>query len=127
MQISPSILTCDYAKMGEELKFVERSGVDMVHLDVMDGVFVPNLSFGPPVIKRLRPVTDLPFDVHNAHTGFGRAGEIVIGMLADVHAIGGGNAQPCGGAAEDFGIGLANALVARNDRDVEQRSQPGNV
>ncbi len=64
MQISPSILTCDYAKMGEELKFVERAGVDMVHLDVMDGVFVPNLSFGPPVIKRLRPVTDLPFDVH---------------------------------------------------------------
>ena len=64
MQISPSILTCDYAKMGEELKFVEQAGVDMVHLDVMDGVFVPNLSFGPPVIKRLRPVTDLPFDVH---------------------------------------------------------------
>ncbi len=64
MQISPSILTCDYAKMGEELKFVEAAAVDMIHLDVMDGVFVPNLSFGPPVIKRLRPVTDLPFDVH---------------------------------------------------------------
>lgn len=64
MLISPSILTCDFAHLDRELSFVERAGADMVHLDVMDGVFVPNLSFGPPVIERVRPLTDLPFDVH---------------------------------------------------------------
>ena len=64
MKVSPSILTCDFAHLAEELAFVESSGADMLHLDVMDGVFVPNLSFGPPVIRRLRPLTSLPFDVH---------------------------------------------------------------
>lgn len=64
MKVSPSILTCDFAHLAEELAFVESSGADMLHLDVMDSVFVPNLSFGPPVIRRLRPLTSLPFDVH---------------------------------------------------------------
>ena len=64
MKVSPSILTCDYAHLDREMAFVEKTGADMVHLDVMDGVFVPNLSFGPPVIARLRPLTALPFDVH---------------------------------------------------------------
>ena len=64
MKVSPSILTCDFARLEEEIAFVDRSGADMLHLDVMDGVFVPNLSFGPPVIERLRPLTKLPFDVH---------------------------------------------------------------
>lgn len=64
MKVSPSILTCDFAHAADELRYVENSGADMVHLDVMDGVFVPNLSFGPPVITALRPCTDLFFDVH---------------------------------------------------------------
>lgn len=64
MKVAPSILTCDYAHLDREMAFVESSGADMVHLDVMDGVFVPNLSFGPPVIARLRSLTTLPFDVH---------------------------------------------------------------
>ena len=64
MKVSPSILTCDFAHGADAIRFVEASGADLVHLDVMDGVFVPNLSFGPAVIASLRPYSRLPFDVH---------------------------------------------------------------
>ena len=62
--VAPSILSADFAKLGEDIVSVERAGADWIHVDVMDGHFVPNISFGMPVIKKARPVTKLPFDVH---------------------------------------------------------------
>ena len=64
IQISPSILSADFSQLGNEIKRLEEGGADMIHVDVMDGHFVPNLTIGPPVIKRLRNCTKLPFDVH---------------------------------------------------------------
>lgn len=64
MKIAPSLLAADFSKLGEEMQDIEKGGADLVHLDVMDGRFVPNISFGPPVIQALRPITKLPFDVH---------------------------------------------------------------
>ena len=64
IKISPSVLACDFSKLGEEVKKVENAGADMLHLDVMDGNFVPNISFGPDVIKSVRKQSNLFFDVH---------------------------------------------------------------
>ncbi|MCC8417176.1 MAG: ribulose-phosphate 3-epimerase [Rickettsia endosymbiont of Bryobia graminum] len=63
-KISPSILSANFADLGQEIIILEKAGADMVHIDVMDGHFVPNLTIGPSVIKALRPYTKLPFDVH---------------------------------------------------------------
>ena len=64
IQISPSILSADFSQLGKEIKKLEEGGADLIHVDVMDGHFVPNLTIGPPVIKALRNYTRLPFDVH---------------------------------------------------------------
>ena len=64
IQISPSILSADFRQLGNEIKRLEEGGADMIHVDVMDGHFVPNLTMGPPIIKALRQYTKLPFDVH---------------------------------------------------------------
>jgi len=64
IKISPSILSADFSQLGNEIKRLEEGGADMIHVDVMDGHFVPNLTMGPPVIKALRHHTKLPFDVH---------------------------------------------------------------
>ena len=64
IQISPSILSADFSQLGNEIKRLEKGGADMIHVDVMDGHFVPNLTIGPPIIKALRQYTTIPFDVH---------------------------------------------------------------
>ena len=64
VRIAPSILSADFAQLGEEVRRIEAAGADWVHIDVMDGHFVPNLTIGPMVVKALRPHSTLPFDVH---------------------------------------------------------------
>ena len=64
IRIAPSILAADFSKLGEEVTAVAEMGADLIHLDIMDGHFVPNISFGPDIIASIRKYTDLPFDVH---------------------------------------------------------------
>ena len=64
IKISPSILSADFSKLGTEIQELEKAGADLIHIDVMDGHFVPNITIGPDVIKKLRKYTSLPFDVH---------------------------------------------------------------
>lgn len=64
MEIAPSVLAANFVRLEDEIRDVEQNGADILHLDVMDGHFVPNISFGPPVIKSIRTVTNLPLDVH---------------------------------------------------------------
>ena len=64
IKIAPSILSADFSRLGEEVKAVEEAGADWIHVDVMDGAFVPNITIGPPVVESLRKVTELPLDCH---------------------------------------------------------------
>ena len=64
MKIAPSILSADFSKLGDDIREVEAGGADYIHVDVMDGHFVPNITLGPPIVKAIRPITGLPLDVH---------------------------------------------------------------
>ena len=85
IKISPSILSADFSKLGNEITNLEKAGADFIHIDVMDGHFVPNITIGPDVIKKLRKYTSLPFDVHlmiapvhNYIKNFANAGSDII-------------------------------------------------
>lgn len=104
--IAPSILSADFSRLGEEIRAVERAGADWLHIDVMDGVFVPNITIGPVVVKAVRRLTAIPFDVHlmirdpGAYVeSFARAGADIItfhveavedpaGVIERIHAFG---------------------------------------
>ncbi len=81
--IAPSLLAADFSRTGEEVRRVEQAGADILHVDIMDGHFVPNLSMGPPVVRALRPTTALPFDVHLMLTHPGRYVEAFVEAGAD--------------------------------------------
>jgi ribulose-phosphate 3-epimerase len=89
-KIAPSILSADFSHLGEDVKRAEQAGADYLHIDIMDGHFVPNLTIGPPVVSSLRPMTSLPFDVHLMITdpdkyipGFAGAGADIITVHAE--------------------------------------------
>ncbi len=91
VMIAPSILSADFSKLGEEIQAVEKAGADWIHIDVMDGHFVPNITIGPVVVKSVRAATKLPFDVHlmidhpeKYIEAFAKAGSDIITFHAEV-------------------------------------------
>ncbi len=83
MRIAPSILASDFARLGEEVRAVEAAGADLLHVDVMDGCFVPNITLGPPVVAAVRKATKLPLDVHLMIVDPGRYVDAFAGAGAD--------------------------------------------
>lgn len=84
IKLSPSILSADFSNLGRDIKMLDKHGADMIHIDVMDGIFVPNISFGIPVIKAIKPLTQLPFDVHLMIEQPSRYIDDFIGAGADI-------------------------------------------
>jgi ribulose-phosphate 3-epimerase len=92
IQIAPSILSADFAKLGEEIRDVENGGADLIHVDVMDGHFVPNLTIGPLIVSAIRPHTKLPLDVHLMITEPDRYIEAFVKAGADIISV---HAEAC--------------------------------
>ncbi len=89
-KISPSILSADFTRLGDEIKAVEQAGADYIHIDVMDGHFVPNITIGPMIVEAVKRVTDLPLDVHlmisdpdNFIDDFAKAGADILTVHAE--------------------------------------------
>jgi len=111
--IAPSILSADFAKLGEEVRALETAGADYIHVDVMDGHFVPNITIGPPVVAAVRRVTDVPLDVHlmienpdQYLDAFAEAGSTIL----TVHAEAGYHLQRTLQAIKDKGVRPAVSL-----------------
>lgn len=85
--LAPSVLSADFAKLGEEVRLVSEAGAEYIHLDVMDGMFVPNITFGAPVIKKIRPYSKAVFDVHMMMQNPGRYLDDVAAAGADLISI----------------------------------------